>query len=164
MEMRIGHYLLERRDLDAAREADLAQVVSFEVDYHDMLGPLLETGAEFRYKRVVLSLSVSAASGALDGAGLGNAACDLQEALRRVGDYLEAAEVHVRTHWRRVRLEGLHVKRKGVSSPLDRKPVRQVYLVDVARGDILLCPYDRRYVLLPRSVRGKTFCLRDGGG
>src|SRR4030067_3729936 len=116
MEMRIGLYLLERRDLDAAREADLAQVVPFEVDYHDMLGPLADTGAESLYKRVALCLSVSAAPGALDGAGLGNAACDLQEALRRVGDYLEAAEVHVRTHWRRVRLEGLHVKGKGGAS------------------------------------------------
>ena len=105
-------------DLDAAGQADLAQVVARQVDEHDVLATLLWIGEQFLGKALILFRGGAARTGTGDREGHRMPVVDLDQRLGAGTNHVEIAslgvgerhEIHVRTGVERAQ-HTVHVER-----------------------------------------------------
>ena len=128
----------ELRDGDAAVLADLAEVVALEVGDHDELGEFLRVGLELEGELGVEDGIAAARARALDRTRGDVPAADAQEQFRRGGQDAGVAEVEKGAAGRGTAGEQMLEEAVGIAVEVSGEFLREVDLVDVAGGDVLL--------------------------
>ncbi len=91
----------------------------------------------------------------LDGTRADFAPADLQKALRRAGADAHIGQIREGAEWRRRHASQSLIERQGVSVPRPAGPprIREIDLIDIARGDVLLRSHDRSDERIPGETR-----------
>ena len=141
---------------DAAGLADAAEVASFQIGDHDQLGDFLRGGEKIVGGFFIGVLIRAARARALDRPGADVAAGHFEERFRRGAEDPALAERQVTRERRgRVMPQG-EIEGEGIPIPRGGEAVGEVYLIDVAGGDVLLGAGNHRAELRARHFRDKA--------
>ena len=155
-------------DLDRAGQADAAEVVTGEVDEHQVLGAFLRIGEQFGFELAVGGFVGAARTRAGDRTDLAEAAGEADVHFRRGADDVEPAarlqDEHVR---RRVHVAQHAVEVEGVALEGDVGAAREHDLHAVAGADVFLGATDGGFEVGLAEVgltRGELSAGREFGG
>ena len=161
----------ELRDRDGAERAMRPRSLRARSTIITFSATVLRARAQRQRLAAVRGGVGAARSRALDRAGLERVPRRLQEALRRSGDHVRAAEPHERRERRRARRAQAGVERKRVAVPSGAEALGQVHLEHVAGADVVDRPLHgglvswarQRTAPLARPVRARAPSARAGG-
>ena len=147
----LDHVLLG--DLDGADSCHPADVVSPQIEQHQVFRQLFRVRQQIRGQRAVFLGVGAAPSGPGDGADGDDAVAQPDQDFRARSHHLEGAEIEVEQERRRVEPPERPVQREGRQGEGRREALRGHDLEDVAGVDILLRRLDHGVIGLARRVR-----------
>ena len=153
------HHLV---DFDAARFADPAEVVAFEIDQHHVLGTLLRIRKQLDRKPVVVVAIRRPGPGSGDRPRGRDTVTDLEQPFGRRGDDRAVPPAGQSGKRRRIGAaqRGIQLHRVALVREARGPAAGQVGLVDVAGGDVVLCPcHGVQKALVVVFLRGRVRSL-----
>ncbi len=158
----VGFEATQDRDLNTSRLANTRQIVTEQVDNHDILGAVLATGQEVRFQNGIHPGIVDTAARALDGAGLGTCSIVAREPFRGTRADRDLAKIQVGSERRGVVAPENLIEREGIKTrwQRSRKSLRNVRLKYISGQNVFDSTADRILVFEPGEIRAE---LIDGG-